>query len=80
MKIYKFIVNDQELESKEEKLVASDIIKMAQEKGVLTEVKPENLLLGAADGDKHQFKPEDWVDLSKYSKFILIPNQPTPVA
>ena len=79
METYKFVVNGQELESKEEKLVASDIIKLAQEKGVLSSIKPENLILEVIGG-KHQFKPDDWVNLREYTKFLLISNEPTPVA
>ena len=79
MTVYKFTVNGQELESKSEKLVALDIIKLAGQKGVPLPDKPQNLLLEAVDEPK-PFKLDDWVDLEKFTKFILIPSTPTSVA
>ena len=79
IKIYKFTVNGQDLESKSEKLVALDIIKLADQKGVPLPDKPENLLLEAV-GEGQPFKLDDWVDLEKYTQFILILNKSTPVA
>ena len=77
--MYIFEVNGQKLESKEEKLVASDIIKMAQEKGILSSIKAENLILEVVGG-KYKFKANDWVHFSQYNEFLLISNEPTPVA
>ena len=79
MTVYKFTVNGQELESKSEKLVALDIIKLAEQKGVPLPDKPENLLLEAV-GEGQPFKLDDWVDLEKFTDFILIPSTPTSVA
>ena len=79
VKVYKFTVNGQDLESKSEKLVALDIIRLAEQKGVPLPDKPENLLLEAV-GEGQPFKLDDWVDLEKFTKFILIPSTPTSVA
>lgn len=77
--VYKFKVNGQELETNLGKLVALDIIKMAQEKGVALPGAPENLLLSVINKEI-EFKNGDWVDLSQFQEFLLILNEPTPVA
>ena len=81
-KIYKFKVNGQELESKFEKLIALDIIEMAQKSGVpVPGDKTDNLLLEVAGGESPcQFKQDEWVDLAQFHEFLLILNEPTPVA
>ena len=76
LKTYKFKVNDTELESQREKLVALDILKLAKNKGAFPG-KPEHYVL---QGDKGKYKPEDWVDLQSDNMFITIPAEPTPVA
>ncbi len=78
VKVYEFKVNGQELESNLAKLVSLDIIKLAQEKGVPLPAKPENLLLEAVGGAK--FGPDAWVDLGQFREFLLLSNEPTPVA
>ena len=77
-KVYHFKVNGQELESNSEKLVALDIIKMANAKGVPLPGQIGNLQLEAVGGPP--FGNSDWVDLEQFSEFILIANDPTPVA
>lgn len=77
--VYAFKVNGQELESSIGKLVALDIIKMAQENGVVLPGTPDNLLLSAIGKDA-EFKDDVEVDLSKFNEFLLILNAPTPVA
>lgn len=77
--VYAFKVNGQDLESNLGKLVALDIIKMAQEKGVALPGAPENLLLSVIGKDT-EFKNDEWVDLSQFHEFLLILNEPTPVA
>jgi len=77
--VYEFKVNGQELESNLSKLVAMDIIKMAQENGVVLPGTPDNLLLSVIGKDA-EFKNDDEVDLSKFQEFLLILNEPTPVA
>ena len=74
-KIYRFKVNGQELESKSEKLVVLDIIKLAQEKGVPIPPQPA---LEAVGGP--QFKDDDCVDLGQFHEFLLISKASTPVA
>ncbi len=76
--VYKFTVNGQKLESNLEKLIALDIIKMGQEKGAAIPGKPENWLLEEIGGKK--FTIDEWVDLSQFSEFLLIPSGSTPVA
>lgn len=77
--VYKFMVNGQEMESRMEKLVSLDIIKMAQEKGVALPGEPETLLLQAV-GQGSEFKYDEWVDLTRFNEFLLILNMPTLVA
>ena len=74
-----FMVNGQEMESRLEKLVALDIIKMAQEKGVALPGGPENLLLHVV-GQGSEFKYDEWIDLTQFNEFLLILNESTPVA
>ena len=80
VKAYKFKVNGQELESKFEKLVALDIIEIAEKNGVLLPGKYENLLLETVGEKPHSFKLDEWVDLEQFYEFLLILNEPTPVA
>lgn len=75
-KVYKLKVNGQELESNFEKLVALDVLKMAREKGVLPE--SGDVFLEAVGGP--QFENDEWVDLGKFTEFMAIPAEPTPVA
>lgn len=77
--VYEFKVNGQELKSNLSKLVALDIIKMAQEKGVELPGKPENLLLSVV-GKENEFNSGDWVDFDQFREFLLILNEQTPVA
>ena len=83
LKVYKFRVNGQEFESNSEKLIALDIIKRAREKAVIgnNPEKLEDWLLETIEQEnKIEFKPNEWVDLSQFQNFLLIPNQSTPVA
>lgn len=77
--VYEFKVNGQELVSNLGKLVALDIIKMAQEGGVVLLGTPDNLLLSVIGKDA-EFKNEEWVDLGQFQEFLLILNEPTTVA
>ena len=77
--VYEFKVNGQELKSNLSKLVALNIIEMAQENGVVLPGTTENLLLSVV-GKELEFKNEDWVDLSQFHEFLLILNEQTPVA
>lgn len=78
-KTYKFKVNGQEFESESRQLIALEIIKMAQEKGVTIPRKPEDVLLQVV-GEQYPLKNDAWVDLEKTTEFIIILNKPTPVA
>ncbi len=82
LRLYKFKVNGRELESKFEKLIALDIIEMAGKQGAsIPGGEPDKLLLEAVGGEKPcQFKLDEWVDLSRFHEFLLILNEPTPVA
>ncbi len=75
---YRFKVNGQELLSQHEKLVALDILRLAENKGVFSG-KPEDYLLQGTKQDT-PYKLDDWVDLSVEKEFVAIPNSPTPVA
>ena len=73
---FELMVNGIEIETTHEKLVARDILELAAERGAMPG-KPEGYIL---QGDKGQYKPDDWVDLKVDNVFITIPNTPTQVA
>ena len=86
VRVYEFEVNGQkfefkaELESKFELLSAKDIIEMAQKKGVPLPAAPNDCLLQSLGGEEREFKGDDWVDLAKFNKFVILSTNPTPVA
>lgn len=76
--LFTFTVNGTEIKTEQEKLVASDILRLAERAGAIPN-KPDNYRLETAD-EKHQFKNDDWVDLREYKAFITIPTGSTDVA
>ena len=74
---YPFTVNGQSFVSPLQKLIALDIIKMAQGKNLVPSVGSNDWKL---EGDGKFFHGKDWVDLEQFPSLILIPDQPTPVA
>lgn len=74
--VYEFKVNGVEIHSPLEKIVALDVMQLAKNKGAFPG-KPEDYIL---EGDKGQYKPNDWVDLGQDNVFITAPNKPTTVA
>ena len=77
VKVFAFTVNGTLLESKAEKLVASDILKMARDAGAIS---PEGSYLLQPAGQQQTFQAGDWVDLTQFTKFLAILDSPTPVA
>ena len=75
---FTFTVNDTEIKTVHEKLIAADILKLAEREGAIPN-KPEDYLLETAD-EKHLFKNEDWVDFQEYKEFITVPTGKTDVA
>lgn len=73
---FTFKVNGEQFQSPHQKLVALDILKLAKDKGAIPG-NPEEYLL---QGDKKQYKPDEWVDLEVDNVFITVPNKSTPVA
>jgi len=73
---YEFKVNGVEIHSPLQKIVALDVLQLAKNKGAFPG-KPEDYIL---EGDKGQYKPNDWVDLVQDKMFITAPNKPTTVA
>lgn len=71
-------VNDTEIKTKHEKLVAADILKLAEQHGAIPN-KSDAYTLETAD-EKHQFKADDWVDLLEYKDFLTVPTSKTDVA
>ena len=69
-------VNGIEIETPHQKLVAHDILELAEKRGAMPG-KPEDYIL---QGDKGQYGWDDWVDLEEDNVFITIPNTPTQVA
>ena len=80
-KIYTFKVNGQQMESKVNELTAEEIIKLAKEKGItFPGGESKNLLLEAVGKNQRQFQPNEKVDFIQFNEFLLILNEPTPVA
>ena len=75
---YSFEVNGTEITTPHEKLIAADILKLAEKAGAIPN-KAETYLLETAD-EKQEFKNEDWVDLQEYKEFITVPTGKTDVA
>ena len=71
-------VNGKELKLHHEKLVASDVLKLAKKHGAFTG-KPEEYVL-LSDNPEHEFKNDDWVDFREYKEFTAERSAPTPVA
>ena len=69
-------VNGIEMTISHQKLVAHDVLELAEKKGAIPG-KPEDYIL---QGDKGQYGWDDMVDLEEDNLFITIPNKPTPVA
>ena len=69
-------VNGTEIDTPHQKLVAHDILELAEKNGAIPD-KPENYIL---QGDKGEYGWDDWVDLEEDNHFITILNKPTPVA
>lgn len=74
--IFAFKVNGVKIETQHQKLVAHDILELAEKHSAMPG-KPEDYIL---QGDKGQYGWDDWVDLEEDSVFITILNAPTPVA
>ena len=75
---YSITVNDTEIKTQHEKLIAADILKLAKQAGAIPN-KPETYFLETAD-ETHRFKNEDWVNLQEYKNFITVPTGKTDVA
>ena len=72
---FSFAVNGAEIETEHEKLVAIDILLLAEREGVIPN-KPDAYFLETAD-EKHRFKNAIWVDLQEYehSRGITVPDR-----
>lgn len=75
-KEYELKVNGIEILTPHQKLVAHDILELAEKHNAMPG-KPEEYTL---QGDKGMYGWEDWVDLEEDSVFITIPKTPTQVA
>lgn len=75
---FTFTVNDTEIQTEHEKLMAADILSLAEQAGAIPN-KPESYFLETAD-EQHRFKSDDWVDLQEYKEFITVPTGKTDVA
>ncbi|MCY4489650.1 MAG: hypothetical protein OXF11_21420 [Deltaproteobacteria bacterium] len=69
-------VNGIEIKTPHQKLVAHDILELAEKHGAMPG-KPNEYIL---QGDKGQYGWDDWVDLKEDNVFITIRNTPTQVA
>ena len=75
---FSFTVNDTEIKTQHEKLIAADILKLAEQAGAIPN-PPGTYFLETAD-EKHRFKNGDWVNLQEYKAFITVPTGKTDVA
>lgn len=73
---YEIEVNGFKTTISHQKLVAHDILELAEKLGAIPG-KPEEYIL---QGDKGEYKWDDWVDLEEDNVFITIPNSPTQIA
>ena len=73
---FTFKVNGVQIDTPHQKLVAHDILELAEKKGAIPG-KPEGYIL---QGDKGKYEWNDWVDLEEDNLFITIPTGPTMVA
>ena len=71
-------VNGKEIKLHYEKLVASDVLKLAEKHGAFTGNPEEYVLL--SDEPEHEFKNDDWVDFREYKEFTAERSAPTPIA
>ena len=69
-------VNGVQIKVEEEKLLASQILELAKERGAMPG-EPEDYLL---QGEKRLYKPNEWVNVEEDKEFITIPEGPTEVA
>ena len=69
-------VNGTEIATLHQKIVAHDILELAEKNGAIPS-KPEDYIL---QGDKGEYGWDDWVDLEENNRFITILNKPTQVA
>ena len=69
-------VNGIEMQMGQEKVVAHDILELAEKEGAIPG-KPENYVL---EGDKGRYGRDDLVNLSEDSVFITLRDAPTQVA
>lgn len=69
-------VNGIEVQMEHEKVVAHDVLELAEKEGAIPG-KPENYVL---EGDKGRYGRDDWVNLSEDSVFITLRDAPTQVA
>ena len=69
-------VNGTEIDTPHQKLVAHDILELAEKNGAIPG-KPEDYIL---QGDKGQYGWDDWVDLEEDNLFITISNKSAQVA
>ena len=76
--IFTFTVNGAEIKTEHEKLVAADILKLAEREGAIPN-KSENYILESID-EEHRFKSDDWVDFREYKEFLTVPTSKTDVA
>ena len=73
---FTFKVNGIEIENKQQKLLAEEILRLAKQKQAFPG-KPEDYIL---EGAKGRYKLDDPVDLQEDNQFITLPNAATPVA
>ena len=75
-KEFELKVNGVQFNSPHQKLVAHDILELAEKHHAIPG-KPEEYIL---QGDKGEYAWDQWVDLEEDSVFITIPTTPTQVA
>ena len=71
-------VNGRQIKVNHEKLVASDVLKLAADHGAFSG-KPGEYVLQSEEPER-EFKNDDWVDFREYKVFIAERSARTPVA
>lgn len=75
-RVFPIKVNGIEIKTEHEKMVAHDILELAEKKGAIPS-SWENYIL---KGDKGEYQPDQEVDLEEDDFFITLRIGPTPVA
>lgn len=75
-RVFTIKVNGIEIKTEHEKIIAHDVLELAEKHGALPGKWNEYILRG----DKGEYGQDDWVNLSEDNIFITLRDRPTQVA